>query len=330
MSESRPLCPVLDGDWWPIGPKPDLTAHGLQPPADSARINEPNDHTVFQSADGRWHLWACVRNTAAGRVLCHWEAGEVTQSPWELTGEVIRADREAGESLVEFRGQEFLQSPFVVRENDTYYLFYGGYDTGLGPEGELLDPAQDYANAEKQICLMISPDGRRWTRYRNDQGLSRVFMGPGAARDECVVKFGDTWYIYYAGHHDRDRTRGGIYVRTSNDLLHWSDWRIAHFDTDQGERARPFLAESPVVVERGGFYYLFRTHGKDSGTYVFRSNDPLDFGQGDIGDRAICRLPIIAPEIVIDSHGNEYISRINDGAGNYAIHLCRLRWEPGR
>lgn len=119
-----------------------------------------------------------------------------------------------------------------------------------------------------------------------------------------------------------------IYVRTSKDLILWSDWKIAHYDTDYGGRKSAFIPESPVVVFRDGYYYLFRTHGKESGAYVFRSTDPMDFGIGDDApDKYVTRLPVIAPEIIMDGEGNEYISKINDEAHGYGIRLCRLRWE---
>ncbi len=329
MTSSGKLRPCIDGPWWEIAPKPVLedrlpVLSADYPNADERQRNQPNDHHLFQAADGTWHLWACVRRTPVGRLLVNWEADSLETSPWRLTGRLIRADREAGESMVDWQGEEFLQSPYVVRANDRYYLFYGGYDTGTDSDGA---PTNDYTRAEKQICLMTSVDGRAWERHRDGHGRSRVFAGPGAARDECVVRFGDTWYMYYTGHHDRDRRRAAIYVRTSADLLTWSDWRIAERNTAD---ERSFIPESPVVVRRGGAYYLFRTHGPRHGTYVFRSDDPLDFGSDCPTERSphfVCRLPIVAPEIVTDENGAEYITRIDDAVHGYRIRMARLRWS---
>ena len=320
------LVPAIASPWWDIGPEPDLSSLGLQPDSlPGIQPNQPNDHCLFQSADGKWQLWACVRRTAVGRVLAHWEADSLKQSPWRFTGEIIRADKQAGESLVEWHGEEFLQSPFVVKNGGQWYMFYGGYDTGLDPAGKPVDPATDYDAAEKQICLMTSPDGRHWQRHRDEKDYSRVFTGPGAARDINVVRFDSLWYAYYAGHHHRDRTLGAIYVRTSRDLIHWSGWQIAQYDKQsEGEK---WLPESPAVVKRGGYYYLFRTHGPQSGTYVFRSTDPLNFGQGDLSSHFVTRLPgVIAPEIITDGLGREYMTTITDGI-KYGIMLARLEWK---
>ena len=325
--------PVPDYEWRQIAAKPDLDSrlpslaevyHG----PDDFRCNQPNDHTIFRAADGSWHLWACVRRTKVGRLLVHWSADEFSQSPWRLCDDVIRCDRNAGESVVVWMGEEFLQSPFVVFEDGRYYMFYGGYDTGVDPDG---NPTTDYSLQEKQTCLMTSPDGLSWTRHKDENGMSRVFVGPGAVRDQCLMKSGDTWYCYYAGHHDRDRSTSGIYVRTSKDLLDWSEYKIAQFDTNKG--AKNYNPESPFVMERGGVFYMFRTHGRKGGTYVFRSDDPLDFGNGDLTGRHLCRLPIIAPEIVVDRNGDEYISTIRvisqayQATGDYGTWLCRLTWS---
>ena len=46
--------PVLDGEPWMIGRNPDLgELHDGE--------QEVVDHAIFQSDDGRWHLWACIR-----------------------------------------------------------------------------------------------------------------------------------------------------------------------------------------------------------------------------------------------------------------------------
>ncbi len=36
---------------------------------------------------------------------------------------IIRCDRDAGESRVDWKGQEFLQSPFVVKQDDLYFFW---------------------------------------------------------------------------------------------------------------------------------------------------------------------------------------------------------------
>jgi hypothetical protein len=243
----RKLRPVLQGDWWLIGASPDLNhvlpkeARRQAKPPDTGKLlaqaiehgidedylehlqaaagryaqnrNEPVDHHIFRGPDGTWHLWGCIRRTSVGRILYHWEADELTQSPWVATGEVIRCDTAAGECIDDFGGEEWIQSPFFVHENDTYYMFYGGHSTGKGAHGHRVSGSvMDFSmfDAACQICLMTSPDGWNWTRYRNEQGYSRVFTGPGEARDPCLIKINDVWHLYYAGYDGKTTTRPSL------------------------------------------------------------------------------------------------------------------------
>ena len=109
------------------------------------------DHHVFRSTDGAWHLWGCIRGTAVGRVLYHWEGESLSIGPWRSTGEYLRADRAAGESLQDTRGEEWLQSPFVVASGGTYHMFYGGHGTGEDAVGRPV-PRED-PRVACQICL---------------------------------------------------------------------------------------------------------------------------------------------------------------------------------
>jgi beta-fructofuranosidase len=292
------------------------------------------DHHVFQSADGAWHLWGCIRGTSVGRILYHWEGSGLTQTPWHPTGKVIRVDRTAGESINDRDGREWIQSPFVVRYQNTHYMFYGGHSTGLDANGTPV-PRGD-ARMESQMCLMTSPDGRAWNRYRApssqrasgqaEAGLSRVFAGPGETRDPCLLRVGDVWLLYYAGYHGADRWQAGFYVRTSKDLVHWSDWRLVHQDGAFGSGR--WETECPHVVRRGDAYYLFRTQNYASAkTHVFRSEDAFDFGIGDASAKYVGPIGVAAPEIVVDADGSEYITSNHDFVRGTLI--CRLRWEPG-
>lgn len=322
------LRPRIDGPWRVIAESPDLSALLPDKNRDPVRDREPNDHHIFRDREGTWHLWACVRETEVGRLLAHWVSPSLDMAPWAFTGDLIRADRNAGESLVAWRNQEFIQSPFIVEHEGRFFMFYGGYATGYDANHE---PTIDYASMENQISLMTSPDGRTWTRHRDANGFSRVFVGPGAARDPVVRRFGDRWYLYYTGHHNADVQNEAIYVRTSTDLVQWSDWSIAHFVDPEHRTSR--TCESPQVVERGGRYYLFRSggyRGDGNGTCaVFVSDDPLDFGRsGDGRDHYVCNLPTHAPELIRDGEGREYITRIYSPETGYAIQIAPLRWEP--
>jgi hypothetical protein len=171
---------------------------------------------------------------------------------------------------------------------------------------------------------MTSSDGRIWTRHRNPDGTSRLFLGPGEARDPCVLRIGDTWYMYYAGHFDYDRPKegAGFVVRTSKNLIDWSDWTLVHRDPDFG--ADRTDTECPFVIEKAGYLYLFRTIDYYRGrTLVFRSDDPLDFGVGDASGKLVGRIACAAPELY-EFDGVEYLS--SSHTPHVGEQLCRVAW----
>ena len=281
--------PCIHGLGWPIATDASaldrLLPHKYTGYATDPLTNRINDHTIYQTDDGQWHLWACVGNTPVHYVFCHWQADAITQSPWRFTGRLLRVDRNRAECQVVWKNADMMQSPFVVKDNGTWFMVFGGYATGYDADG---NPTVDYDAMENQICLMTSPDGYAWTRHDNGLEQSRLFVGPGATRDPCLARFNGLWHLHYTGHRNRDRMDECIYVRTSPDLKQWSEARIAHFVEHAILKAEPTALkqfhtnESPFVVKRDGWFYLFRSggyRGDGGGTVsVWRSEDPLDFG----------------------------------------------------
>jgi hypothetical protein len=323
LRNNVPLRPRLAGDFWLLAPNPTLPPE-LRRPADApGDPQECVDQHVFQSADGAWHLWGCIRRTAVGRVLYHWEGAELTEAPWRPTGEIMRADPAAGESLADWQGEAWLQSPFVVRTGGRFYCFYGGHGTGIDARGQPVpyeDPRMDC-----QICLMTSDDGRHWQRHRDVNGFSRVFLGPGEARDPCVLQIDGRWHMYYAGYAQGDPEQPGIYLRTSADLLHWSPEQLVHHSLEIAPGR--WSHECPHVVQRGGHFFLLRTADYASAaTHVFRSDDPTDFGLGPAARHKYAGpLAVAAPEIIVAADGSEYITSSHDLAAG--TQLCRLVWD---
>ena len=331
----RKLKPVVDGDWRLIGPNPDM--RGLIPGAEEfqeqweagGKEKEHNaavDHHFFRGSDGTYHLWGCIRNTVVGRVLYRWETDDIDAAPWRQTGEIIRCDHDAGECINDWGGKEWLQSPYFIHVDGTYYMFFGGHNSDRREDGsEIPDDIQGeerHVRAACQMCLMTSPDGRTWTRHRNAEGLSRLFAGPGEVRDPCLLGVGDEWVCYYAGFSNNDRTQHGFYARTSKDLVTWSDYKMIHQDLNRA--SGNWTTECPHVVFRDGYYYLFRTENYYAKrTHVFRSEDPFDFGVGDASDKFVCLFPAAAVEIY-EIEGREYVTSSHDP--KQGEFMARLKW----
>jgi hypothetical protein len=116
-------------------------------------------------------------------------------------------------------------------------------------------------------------------------------------------------------------------VRTSGDLLEWSDWTLVHRDptfTGRSGKVSRGSAECPYVLQKDGYFYLFRTIDYyRCDTAVFRSEDPTDFGIGDAGAHFVGRLPCGAPEFY-EVDGQEYVS--SSHAPLFGEMMCRLCW----
>ena len=295
------LIPTLTGPWWHIGNNPKLEK--LQ-----GAKQQVVDHAIFRSPDGKWHLWACIRGTKIGRLLYGWESPSLTTKRWSPTGVTMRAQPSFGESIEDWGGQEWIQAPHVILHDNKFHMLYGGHRSEL---------------EHCQINLATSQDGRNFTRHKNAQGQSRVFVGPGEARDPMTIKIGDLYHCYYTGNPDPTKRRdvGGIYCRTSKDMIRWSKAKRICFGGKPGTGM--WSAECPHVVYREGYYYLFRTTSyRKPLTYIYRSTDPLDFGL-DHDDKLIGSIAVAAPEIVSGSK-HDYISSVHDLAGG--VQLSQLVW----
>jgi hypothetical protein len=214
-------------------------------------------------------------------------------------------------------------------------MFYGGHASEVDVRGKSVkynpDESRELncARSGCQICLFTSDNGRDWIRYKDIRRNSRLFVGPGEARDPNLIKIDGEWYLYYAGAHleANDTPACAIYLRTPKDLIHWSDFEIAHYDyRPEVGNGSMWSHECPHVVKRGGYYYLFRTENYPGRiTHVYRSMDPRDFGKGEEAiQKYVCLFPVAAPEILVDRFGKEYITSNHDLKGGTMI--CKLKW----
>jgi hypothetical protein len=285
--------PVIDGDWWQVAGNPDLGS--LNAPG-----QQPVDFALWQAADGTYQIESCIRFTSCPgdtRLLYRWEGQHITDSNWSPQGIAMQSDPAAGEVPCG------LQAPYVFQLGGLYHMLYGD---------------------QVHICHATSSDGKIFTRVLDANGRSAIFSeGPNSnTRDPMLLPIGALFYAYYTAWVGE----GADFVRTSSDLVNWSDSTMVAVGGAAGTGGSS--AECPFVVhlDDDGMYYLFRTqrYGADAQTSVYRSDDPTKFGVND--DRyLIGTLPIAAPEIH-RFDGQWYIAALRltlDG-----IRVAKLKWMP--
>jgi hypothetical protein len=106
-------------------------------------------------------------------------------------------------------------NPFVLRDGETYHLFYAGAD----------------ADGHRRICRATAPvaDITQWTRH----GVVLDLGAPGTfCANWCVVplvhKFGDRWHLYFSGNSGGPgglQAFPGIGLAVSDDGLHFTHYR---------------------------------------------------------------------------------------------------------
>lgn len=201
-------------------------------------------------------------------------------------------------------------APGVIYHDGSYHLFY------RRPSGT--------------IMRLVSKDPYRWA------GLGTTVFSERDARDVCIRKYRDTFYMYYCQFITRENIgRSAILLRKSSDLMNWSNATVVHYDTER-PCTHSYL-ESPSVLRREEGYYLFirnRNYDKEVKTVVLFSKNPEDFPSGERKWFAELQ-PVHAAEII--AVGEEvFIARVSAPSKrvNYLapdkggwVEIARLRFE---
>lgn len=266
-----------------------------------------NDHCFIRGIDGVWHLFGITDreplNPSSNTInFAHATALKLTQSPWDKKPYALTADANAGEKQ--------LWAPHIILHDGTYYMFYCA--------GSLK------GSSKYRIHLATSKDLITWTRHP----ANPMVVDGYDARDPFILKIGNEWVMYYTA---TSTPRGGNHIVAcckSNDLIHWGQRSVVFTDTSVGTFGGP--TESPQVIRRGEYYYLFIGPRDEKGcedsyrnTTVFRSKDPFKWT---IEDR-VGQITAHAVEVVRDVDGQWYISHCGWGQGG--VYLAKLNWNDG-
>lgn len=93
-------------------------------------------------------------------------------------------------------GQKYKGTWLLLREDNTYHLWYTGYT---------------HTSETKYLGYATSPDGLTWTRYNSNP----IYTG-GWVEDMCVVKSDNVYYMFAEGRGDT------AHMLTSRDRIHWT------------------------------------------------------------------------------------------------------------
>ena len=290
------LVPAIDGEWWQVAGDPDLGEY-------TDPRQQPVDFAVWQAADGTWQLWSCIRHTRCGgstRLFYRWEGQKLTDTDWKPRGIAMQGDPRLGETV------GGLQAPHVILVDGVYTMFYGDW---------------------KNICVATSRDGKTFQRVLKEDGKPQLFSegvnGYQNTRDPMVIKIGHTYHCYYAAHQGR---KCPVFCRTSQNLRTWSDSVQVFSEGPTAHSGRPGWAECPHVVFRHGWYYLIHTqaYGANAISTVYRSKDPMDFGNND--DRYRVGMLDTATVEIFFHDGQEYVATLCPSLKG--IQIARLKWIP--
>ena len=258
-----------------------------------------NDHCFIRDRNGTWHMFGILgiepHGPITGRVFAHATAKSFTQVPWVKKPSALKVDSRSKET--------HLWAPHIIFHNGTYYMYYcaGGKD-----------------RTKYKIHLATSKDLERWRRHPENPMIVDGFD----ARDPFILRVGNEWVMYYTA---TSTPSGGDHIvayQTSQDLIHWHNRRIAFRDNTRGTGGGP--TESPTVVRRGKYYYLFiGPRGGYVGTDVFRSENPFRWELKDHTGH----IRAHAAEVIRDVDGKWYVSHCGFGQGG--LYLAHLYWNDG-
>ncbi|HET6297592.1 MAG TPA: family 43 glycosylhydrolase [Kribbella sp.] len=249
-----------------------------------------NDHTLVQDRKtGTWHVYA-ITHAEPADPLDEKSFGHATapspNGPWTKQPPALFADPAAGESHI--------WAPYVMYDAGTYYMFYA---------------AGTPDHTAYRMHLATSTDLVHWTRDAANPLFTDGFDG----RDPMVQRVGNQWVMYYTANSTPAGGNHLVAYRTSSDLRHWSERRVAFQHPQTGTFGGP--TESPYVVQRGSDWYLFICcDGGYEVTKVYKSKDPLQFTI----DQQVGTISAHAAEVVQDG-SKWYVTGAGWGKGGLFI-----------
>lgn len=214
-----------------------------------------NDHTLIRDESGTWHVFGIWHPEPAAPLdetfFLHATTDTLPDGTWTVHDPVMHARTGLGETHV--------WAPHVIRHDGRYWMFYCG-----GTED----------HTRYRMELATSDDLFTWVHHPGGP----LFEDGFDARDPMVIRDAerDRWLLYYTKTETIDGGHHEVGVRTSEDLITWSEPSVAYRSEQTGTYGGP--TESPFVVQVGEQWVLFVC---ESGIYdctlAYASDDPMRF-----------------------------------------------------
>jgi len=129
--------------------------------------------------------------------------------------------------------QQIRERGFILKEENTYYMWYTGYNKKTGKQ-------------IKYLGLATSPDGLKWTRYPENPIYKANWV-----EDVFVWKSDEIYYMFAESKDDIAR------LLTSKDKIHWEDRGALDIRLKNGNPISKGPYGTPTVWKEGDIWYLF-------------------------------------------------------------------------
>ena len=244
-----------------------------------------NDHSVIYNPAEK--KWHMYGIVDDEKSFIHLTADSLTQSDWVENKHFT----DSGEAI---------WAPHIIFDSGKFYMFY----TRIG--------------VPRQIVCTESTNLWNWSEPKLVFALRTPSGTDAKNKDPMILKDKNRWIMYFSIM--KDSIKWAIGYSTSFDLKKWSDWHIC-FDEDTSNPR----VESPFVVKRGNYYYIFVSARPWPYGYmeVFRSQSPYSWKVTD----KVKWLDWHAPEIVRDLDGKWYITLCGYEPERNGFSVWPLYWN---
>ena len=137
---------------------------------------------------------------------------------------------------------------YILKEDNTYYLWYTGYTRATG-------------DSIKYLGLATSNDGIAWTRSGKNPIHSSLWI-----EDMCVLKSDSIYYMFAESRGDT------AHLLTSSDRVNWEDNGALNIRLKNGQPIGKGPYGTPAVWKENGTWYLFYERN-DAAVWLATSTD---------------------------------------------------------